>query len=216
MLNKIFKRYLGFFKINYYLRNNKVRRLHIGCGYNILGGWLNTDINIEHADIFQDAGKRFPFNESTFDYVFCENFIEHIPYEKGRFFIQECYRVLKKDGILRVATPDLKLLIRMYENKNPHVKREEVIKRHEKITKKTGLSPCELFNDKMRRWGHMFIYDQDLLIKALRDNGFKSLVKCEYGKSKHKELQDVEHHADVDWMKNAEPMIFECRKKDDS
>jgi predicted SAM-dependent methyltransferase len=44
--------------------------------------------------------------------------IEHLNYCDGVRFVQECYRVLKPAGKLRIATPDLRFLIELFtENK---------------------------------------------------------------------------------------------------
>ena len=45
--------------------------LNLGCGPNILEGWLNTDIEpIDDRVVYLDAGKPFPFEDETFDFIF--------------------------------------------------------------------------------------------------------------------------------------------------
>ena len=64
-----------------YFSKNSVKKLHIGCGSNILDGWLNSDYYPPLASVLHlDATKRFPFEDNTFDYVFSEHVIEHIAF----------------------------------------------------------------------------------------------------------------------------------------
>lgn len=55
-----------------------------------------------------------PFLANSFDMVYHSHFLEHL--EKGAAvrFLEECHRVLKPGGILRVVVPDLEFLIRAY------------------------------------------------------------------------------------------------------
>ena len=92
--------------IDDYFRRERVRKLHIGCGGNILKGWLNSDYNSVHSDvIFLDATKPFPFNNDEFDYLFSEHVIEHFDFAKGFAMLLECHRILKPGGKLRISTP---------------------------------------------------------------------------------------------------------------
>jgi predicted SAM-dependent methyltransferase len=101
-------------------RSNQTRKFQIGNGRNVLKGWLNTDgdTSLSKEKVFINAQKKFPFDVSTFDYIFCEHFIEHLDSWDGLRFVQECYRVLKPGGTLRISTPDLRFLIELFtENK---------------------------------------------------------------------------------------------------
>ena len=53
-----------------------------------------------------DAGReRFPYDDCSFDIVHAGAVIEHI--EDTDFFISECWRVLKNEGIVILSTPNL-------------------------------------------------------------------------------------------------------------
>ena len=63
-----------------------------------------------------------PWKDSEFDYIFASMILEHVfnPYD----LIKEIYRILKKDGILIVATPDEDSLIYRLQSpfkRNPHL-----------------------------------------------------------------------------------------------
>ena len=85
-----------------------MRKLNLGCGGNVLDGWINSDVNPISSDVIHlNVGNEFPFNDNEFDYIFSEHMIEHKPYEVGSSSLKECYRVLKPRGVVRVSTPDL-------------------------------------------------------------------------------------------------------------
>ena len=64
--------------IDGYLKNNEIKKLQVGCGSNRLEGWLNTDLNFNEHIAFLDAGKIFPIESNTFDYVYSEHLFEHL------------------------------------------------------------------------------------------------------------------------------------------
>jgi predicted SAM-dependent methyltransferase len=55
-----------------------------------------------------------PFDSGSVAAVFHEHLLEHLPVEAGDRFMQECFRVLKPGGILRVGVPDAGRLIQSY------------------------------------------------------------------------------------------------------
>ena len=69
--------------ITRYLKNNEVKKFHIGAGTRKIKDWLNTDIGNKKIMPVIDSTKRFPFNTNTFDYVFSEHMIEHIKYHSN-------------------------------------------------------------------------------------------------------------------------------------
>jgi predicted SAM-dependent methyltransferase len=89
--------------------------LNVGCGQRFHAGWVNVDI--AHRDpsvIAHDITCGLPFPDARFDVVYHSHVIEHIRRHDVVPFLQECLRVLKPGGILRVATPDLERLCELY------------------------------------------------------------------------------------------------------
>jgi len=103
--------------IEHYLGQQKTRKLHLGCGGNIIDGWLNSDLFPLSNDVVHiDVTKTYPFDDETFDYVFSEHMIEHISHAQGQHMLKECFRVLKHGGKIRISTPDLSFLILLYQS----------------------------------------------------------------------------------------------------
>jgi len=70
--------------------------------------------NLRHGFILWNLIKGIPFSDETFDVVYHSHVLEHIEKETAPRFLRECFRVLKRGGILRVVVPDLEALARRY------------------------------------------------------------------------------------------------------
>ncbi len=94
---------------------NKKVLLNLGCGGNFRDGWINIDINSPYPEVKNyDLRKGIPFDNETADFIYSSHMLEHLSKSDAEKFISECYRVLKKDGILRLAVPDLETIAREY------------------------------------------------------------------------------------------------------
>jgi predicted SAM-dependent methyltransferase len=90
-------------------------RLNLGCGSQVHPEWTNVDIMPRHPGVINhDLNKRLPFANASFEVVYHSHVLEHLTKEQGKAFVEECYRVLKPGGILRVVVPDLETIAKLY------------------------------------------------------------------------------------------------------
>lgn len=75
-------------------------KINLGCGSNRLHGWTNCDSDV-------DITKRLPFPDNSAEMILAEHVFEHISCPDGLRFLDECYRVLKSGGALRLLVPVL-------------------------------------------------------------------------------------------------------------
>ncbi len=197
-----------------YFKSVKSAKLHLGSSNHLLDGWLNTDLFPEQDVMTLDATSTYPFDSNTFDFVFSEHMIEHVPYEAALKMLRECHRVLKPGGVMRVVTPDLAKLMSLY----PHPK-DEWGERYLKWMSSTftpGVREgheVHVVNAFFRLWGHQFLYDQPTLTSTLTKCGFVQIEKFDLGQSKHAELQNLENTARYpDGLLNYESICLEARK----
>lgn len=158
-------------------------KIHLGCGTNYIEGWLNVDLDSPMADAHADLRKPLPYNDESVNFIFNEHFIEHITREEGIAFLRECHRVLKRGGVFRVSTPDLRWLVSQYDGG----KLDE--------WNDVGWMPetsCRLLNEGMRLWGHQFLYDLPELFRALREAGFSDCYQVRHRESAFSELIGLE------------------------
>jgi len=86
----------------------KHAKLNFGCGSHFSNNWLNIDFHSEDKSVQRvNLLSGFPFADSSFEAVYSSHVLEHFDREQCRFLLSESYRVLQKDGILRVVVPDL-------------------------------------------------------------------------------------------------------------
>jgi predicted SAM-dependent methyltransferase len=180
--------------IENYFAEQKTAKLHIGCGGSLLEGWLNSDVAPYSSKVLQlDATTMFPFADETFAYVFSEHMIEHISYAGGSAMLSECYRVLRKNGKIRISTPDLRFLIDLYsENKSP-LQQEYIKWASDSFIGAPYYDDTFVINNFVRDWGHLLIYDEKTLRSSLGKAGFTDIVRCELNESEDDQLKNLEH-----------------------
>jgi len=92
-----------------------MKLLNLGCGKRYRPGWTNVDFSSDSKDVLAcNLSEGILFTDETFDLVYHSHLIEHFQKSNAPLFMEECYRVLKPGGIVRVATPDLESIARDY------------------------------------------------------------------------------------------------------
>lgn len=174
-----------------YLEATAEPKLQIGSGGSPLPGWLNSDLL--GSDVYVDLIRPLPFPDGSFSYVYGEHVIEHVSEAAGLRLLRELHRVLHPGGVLRLATPDLKQAIRLYEDRHELISFEEY-RRHLNAETWEHERPCQVFNTAMRHWGHQYVYDEEDLIAKLLGCGFRAVERAEVGESRHPALHGIERH----------------------
>lgn len=174
------------------LKNNKGKiKLNIGCGTDYKKGWINidnnSDNNIEKLDLNWDMRRPLPFENGSVDFIFNEHFFEHLPVSDGVKVMHDLKRVLKLGGVLRIAMPDLEMVVNSYLN--VPLGKDPVIKEFKMGYIQTR---AEWMNMSFRWWGHEWLYDWEELERRLREAGFTKIKRAKLHKSKYKELNNLE------------------------
>ena len=187
-----------------YLRAHSVRKLQLGTSQTLLPGWLNSDLVPEKSGIvYLDATRPFPFADNTFDYVSSEHMIEHVDYPGALSMLQESFRILKPGGKIRVATPDLRILVSLFSAEKTAAQTQYI----DWVAKKwvpigLGVEVNEnkevfIMNNAFRAWGHQFLYDLETLKAAMSRCGFEDLKYYQPGVSDDPNLRGIESHGAV-------------------
>src|SRR3989344_7865177 len=116
----------------------KTIKLNLGCGSQVIEGWINVDyalgawffklpffaalnrcLHLFNLDwdrwiFIHDLRKRFPWNDDSVDVIYSSHTLEHFSKSVGRHFLEECFRVLKPGGVIRIVVPDLHVLVSAY------------------------------------------------------------------------------------------------------
>ena len=75
-------------------------KLNLGCGSNRLEGWRNSDDDIRTV--------LSSFTANTVEFILVEHVVEHLSAPEMLRFFDECFRVLRKEGVLRVCVPSIR------------------------------------------------------------------------------------------------------------
>jgi predicted SAM-dependent methyltransferase len=89
--------------------------LHLGCGQIDHPGFINIDgFPGKHIHYVRDISNLSVFKDETVDLIYACHCLEHFPYNGVSKVLAEWYRVLKKNGILRISVPDFELMLKIY------------------------------------------------------------------------------------------------------
>jgi SAM-dependent methyltransferase len=82
-----------------------LNKLHLGCGKDIIPGFINLDsIKLPGVDVVYDLNKfPWPFKNNSFDYILAKSTLEHL--EDLIKVMEEVHRISKKDAIIEIIVP---------------------------------------------------------------------------------------------------------------
>jgi len=199
-----------------YLETHEIKKLHLGAGPNVLDGWYNTDLSPVHEGVYViDVTKILPCDDKTVDYILSEHLIEHLSYEEGCYMLTECYRILKPGGKIRVATPDLEILMGLHSSEKSEIQKRYIKWHIDSFLPGMEYNDCFVINNAFRGWGHQFIYDEKTLRKSMIDAGFTEIKRHNPGES------DDENFKGIEWRSNDEiqkhtGLVLEAIRPDDA
>jgi hypothetical protein len=164
-------------------------KLNFGSGPFRLDGWINVDLDAaSRPDLVADLARDMPFPTASVDYIFTEDFIASLTLPGFRHFLAESRRILKPQGAMRVLTPDLARLVRMYLQAPAAL--VELWDRTVGVPVTTR-SGCEVINLAMELAGR-FQYDSETLIALASAAGFDA-VRVDYRQSRHPALVGLDY-----------------------
>jgi len=166
-------------------------KLNIGCGTDYKDGWINIDNNSDHnitkLDLNWDLRNPLPFKDNSVDFIFNEHFFEHLTTDEAQITFKDLMRVLKPGGVMRIAMPDLEVVVDTYLN--IPLNKDPVIKTYGLDFIKTR---AEWMNMSFRWWGHKWLYDWEELQRRLEEAGYTKVKRCKLNKSNYSELRNLE------------------------
>ena len=180
-------------------------KISLGSGGVRFDGWTHVDADPQwQPDVCMDLRDPLPFADASADFMQSEDFIGQLTLAEADAFFRECHRVLKPSGVLRLLTPDLRLLLSLYINGDLRLR--DLWEREVGIPLKTR-TLGEVVNLAMTFAGHRFVYDEDTLRALMEPIGF-SLRRVGFNSSDHPELRGL----DLRRPDNAISMYFDCTR----
>ncbi len=153
-------------------------KLQIGCGKNKLEEYttIDKDANV-YPSFIAEADNLYMFDDRCIDIIYASHIFEYYDWHDAEnIVLPEWRRILKEDGILRIAVPDFEQMIRLYN---------------------TGIDLSFFIGPLYGRWKndsetiyHKTVYDYKTLSGMLDRCGFYSIKKWDWREIHPKDFDD--------------------------
>jgi predicted SAM-dependent methyltransferase len=154
-------------------------KLNIGSGTVKNPGFTTVDF-CEGVDVRVDLRRPMPIPNGIASLIICEHFLEHLRYPgQAGAFLKECHRILGLGGELYISVPDTRWPLECYVQGDPEYVRQCKEHKWHPAWMDTEMEHINFHfrqQDDGRSDGHFechrFAYDEETLLKALRNAGF--------------------------------------------
>jgi SAM-dependent methyltransferase len=119
----------------------------------------------EHVFIHHDLATGIPLRDGVADFIYSSHFFEHLYRKDAMNLLEECHRVLKPGGMLRLSLPDLEYAISLYTAG----RKDEMLQNYFFVE--------DADNHYSR---HKYMYDNEMLSSLLAQAGFRDIARCSY------------------------------------
>lgn len=201
-----------------YFSRQDVKSLHLGCGRNILPGWLNTDIHPIYGACFLDVAQPFTLTDNSFNFVFAEHLIEVFNPKRLKSIFTEIYRILKPGGVFR-CTFYCSDIFKDLASTNPTIREycHLNVKEYSPASNSYELDECSVsslaLNNLIHKFKSLYIHSTDSLQTILNSIGFINFSVFSIDESLHRELQDIHGNIFIHrLLYDAETKTFEITK----
>jgi len=122
-----------------------------------------------------------PLEDSVADFLYTSHFVEHLFRADAKHLLDESYRVLKPQGVIRITIPDLEYAISLYE----------------KGDKEKMLTAYFFVEDDESYYArHKYMYDYEMISELLRNAGFKNIKRCKYQQGDTPDISILDNRPD--------------------
>ena len=152
-------------------------KINMGCGWRNFGhDWIHIDGG-DYAHLDYRSLEDLEFEDNTVDLIYASHVIEYFDRYEVEDLLREWKRVLKTDGILRLAVPNFEALSALYVNK--------AIPLEKVLGPLYGRMPME---DLVIY--HKTTYDFESLRTVLENCGFPNVAKYNWRDTDHAQFDD--------------------------
>jgi predicted SAM-dependent methyltransferase len=153
-------------------------KLHLGCGKRYIPGFVHIDLaDFDHIDFKSDVRKLSMIESKSVDLVYACQILEYFDRSEVKDVLNEWKRVLKVGGILRLSTPNFKVISTLYQ---------------------AGFSLDYMLGTLYGKWGvdkevtiyHRTTYDEPSLTKVLKEAGFGEVNLWDWRQTEHHHIDD--------------------------
>jgi predicted SAM-dependent methyltransferase len=152
-------------------------KIHMGCGWRDFGSdWVHIDGG-DYDHLNYKSITELEFSNDTIDLIYASHVLEYFDRMEVIPLLAEWRRVLKPDGVLRIAVPDFAALCNLYQR--CEIRLENV------------LGPLYgAMNMGDEKIYHKTTYDLHNLNSLLTENGFYDIMRYDWRKTEHSQFDD--------------------------
>jgi len=143
-----------------------------------------------HRFVHHDFRFGLPFGDNAVDYVYSSHLLEHLHRDDAVRLLRDVHRILKPGGVARICVPDLSHALALYSAGSKEASLEYFF------------SPSRA--GALNR--HQYMYDADLLTKALRDGGFSDVARRKFQEGDVPDLVELDNRPE-------ETLYMEARRR---
>ncbi|MBU0568882.1 methyltransferase domain-containing protein [bacterium] len=89
-------------------------KLHLGCGNNKMGGYVNIDLHSPVADVQHDLTQPLPYGDNSIDEITSIHLIEHFTRAEWQRIKKDWVRVLKVGGLMIIECPNFERCVKHF------------------------------------------------------------------------------------------------------
>ena len=146
-------------------------RLELAADDRRMAGWITVGLE-EKADVHCDLTEPLVFPTESVTEIYCSHLLEHFGYTDLTGLLSECHRVLRADGLFKVAVPDAAVYVKAYFrpdefNVEEYCTYQEDFQYHSKIDVINYIAYMSGY--------HHHLFDQEHLLVMLANAGFKDV-----------------------------------------
>jgi predicted SAM-dependent methyltransferase len=200
-------------------------KLHLGCGSTVVAGWVNLDkspgvllsprarqllwrariLSADQANaVFPpgitraDVREGLRYGAETVSFIYSSHMIEHMNRSQALELLRECHRVLEPGGTIRLATPDLAVLIAEYNRgEAPYgaTPADSLVEQLGTFRDLPG-STVQRLGRRLLTAPHQWLYDGPSLCVLFQNAGFANPSVREYLESALPDIAELEIRPD--------------------
>ncbi|MBT7899652.1 MAG: methyltransferase domain-containing protein [Candidatus Marinimicrobia bacterium] len=159
-------------------------KINLGCGKNYIPGFVHVDLDehphIDHRSNVKDLSF---FENNSAELIYSSHTLEYFDRKEVVDVLSEWYRVLKPEGVLRIAVPDFEAIVKVYKKYND-------LDHQGILGPLYGFWPYKSTCDKIDTFYHKTTYDFNSLKKLLFTSGFSDVKRYAWENTIHKDYDD--------------------------
>jgi SAM-dependent methyltransferase len=205
-------------------------RVNLGCGPDAPAGWINVDgswnawfsnhgrirkvlelVGVIRKDLgarwnvrplVHDLTKPLPFEANSVSAIYGSHVLEHLYRTEAQALLQDCVRVLRPGGVIRMVVPDLHAMVAHYfESKNRSKYSNQATSPADFLNERLGFRNLarpqgnfvfKLYSNWKDFHSHKYMYDSESLAGYMTIAGFVDVEEKGYCESDIPNIAEVE------------------------